>query len=58
MEADTLTIIGILVTIGGIIITFLFKINRCIGRHEGEIKGLRESLDRIAKSLLSHLDKK
>ncbi len=58
MQPEIIAIIGLLIGIGASILGFLFKINRCLGRHEGEIDGLKETIDRIAKSFLSHLDKK
>jgi hypothetical protein len=46
------------IIIGGAIAGFMFKINRCIGRQEGEIKGIKERLDTLVNSYLGHLDKK
>ena len=45
------------IIIGGAILGFMFKINRCVGRQEGELKGIKDRLDILANSYLEHLDK-
>ncbi|MCK5600937.1 hypothetical protein KAR91_03650 [Candidatus Pacearchaeota archaeon] len=45
------------ITIGGAIIAFQFKINRCLGKMEANYKNLDSRLKTIAESYLSHLDK-
>jgi hypothetical protein len=47
-----------IITIGGILIGFNLKINRCIGRLEGKYQSLDSRLKTIAESYLQHLDKK
>jgi len=44
--------------IGGAIIGFQLKINRCIGRLESSVSDLDSRLKTIAESYLGHLDKK
>jgi len=46
------------IIIGGAILGFMFKINRCVGRQEAELKGIKDRLDILANSYLEHLDKK
>ncbi len=46
------------IIIGGEILGFMFKINRCVGRQEAELKGIKDRLDILANSYLEHLDKK
>ncbi len=47
-----------LIIIGGAILGFMFKINRCVGRQEAELKGIKDRVDILANSYLEHLDKK
>ncbi|KKN37571.1 hypothetical protein LCGC14_0762110 [marine sediment metagenome] len=51
-------VLVVLVGVGGSIIAYLYKINRCLGKQEGRLDSLEKSFGRIAESLLSHLDKK
>lgn len=50
-------VLGVLVGVGGTIIAYLYKINRCLGKQEGRLDSLEKTLERIANSLLSHLDR-
>ena len=50
--------IGLIVGIGGTIIGYLWKINRCVGTQEGRLDALENSIERIANALLRHLDRK
>ena len=50
-------VLGVVIAIGGSILGLMFKINRCLGKQEGRLDGLEKTLERIAKSLLTHLDK-
>jgi len=43
--------------VGGAILGFQLKINRCIGRLESNVYDLSLRLNTIANSYLSHLDK-
>ena len=45
------------IIIGGAILGFMFKINRCVGRQEGSLKEIKERLNTLANSYLEHLDK-
>lgn len=45
------------IIIGGAILGFMFKINRCVGRQEAELRGIKDRLDILANSYLEHLDK-
>ncbi len=51
-------VLGVVIALGGSILGFLIKIIRCQGKQEGRLDGLEKTLERIANSLLSHLDKK
>lgn len=51
-------VLVVLVGVGGSIIAYLYKINRCLGKQEGRLDSLEKSFGRIAESLLSHLDRK
>ena len=46
------------IIIGGAILGFMFKINRCVGRQEAELRGIKDRVDILANSYLGHLDKK
>jgi len=47
-----------ILAIGGALIGFNLKINRCIGRLEAKYSSLDSRLKTIAESYLNHLDKK
>lgn len=49
-------VIGLIITIGGAILAFNFKIARCLARHEANIADIKETVNRLANALLSHLD--
>ena len=51
-------LVPLIVGFGGTIIAMQFKNSRCIGRIEGEVKGIKQTQDRLAESYLNHLDKK
>jgi hypothetical protein len=51
-------VLASVIIIGGAIIGFMFKINRCVGRQEGTLKEIKNRLDILANSYLEHLDKK
>ncbi len=46
------------IIIGGAILGFMFKINRCVGRQEAELTAIKDRLDILANSYLEHLDKR
>jgi len=63
---DYITIvIGLVVTIGGALLAFCFKMSRCITRHESCIEHIQRDIGEIktdvkslVSSLLSHMDKR
>ena len=57
-EVQPSHVLAVLLAIGGGLFGILWKINRCVGRHEGEIKGMKERFETFVKSYLDHLDKK
>ncbi len=57
-EIEPAHVLTALIAVGGAILAFMFKINRCIGRLESKYESLNERVKTIANSYLDHLDKK
>ncbi len=57
MEVSNEILFG-LIGMGAIVIGFQLKINRCLGKLEGNYSSLNSRVKTIAESYLSHLDKK
>jgi len=57
-------VITIILALGGAILAFNFKTTRCLARHETNITNIKEQithvrdqLDKLADTLLTHIDK-